>query len=144
MSYRFPIITILLVSLTCSLGWAQMAPLQNHPDSSDWQDLLAEDLSNCQFREGTWAMEAGALTRRGGDYLWTNDRYGDFILDLEYKVGEGANSGVFVRTGSHNDCPSLDGITPPLVTYGNGSVRESSPGQGVVAHLDGLAHQGID
>ena len=100
MNYRLTIITILLVGLTCSLGWAQMMPLQNHPDSSAWQDLLAEDLSNCRFRAGTWATEDGVLTRMGGDYLWTSDRYGDFILDLEYKVGEGANSGVFVRTGS--------------------------------------------
>ncbi|MCP4712170.1 MAG: DUF1080 domain-containing protein, partial [Planctomycetes bacterium] len=103
MNYRSTILSILLVSLTCSFGWAQMIPLQNHPDSSDWQDLLAEDLSNSRFREGSWAMESGVLTRKGGDYLWTNDRYGDFILDLEYKVGEGANSGVFIRTGSIRD-----------------------------------------
>ena len=32
------------------------------------------------------------------DYLWTEERYGDFILDLEFKVIEGTNSGVFFRT----------------------------------------------
>ncbi len=32
------------------------------------------------------------------DYLWTEDVYGDFILDLDFKVVEGTNSGVFFRT----------------------------------------------
>ena len=37
------------------------------------------------------------------DYLWTEERYGDFILDLEFKVVEGANSGVFFRTADLQD-----------------------------------------
>ncbi len=32
------------------------------------------------------------------DYLWTEDVYGDFILDLDFNVVEGTNSGVFFRT----------------------------------------------
>ena len=88
------------MGLSYSVGTAQLIPLANHPDTQGWQDLLAEDLSNCQFREGTWVLEDGVLSRKGGDYIWTKGRYGDFILDLEYKVGAGANSGVFIRTGS--------------------------------------------
>ncbi|MBN2210037.1 MAG: DUF1080 domain-containing protein, partial [Sedimentisphaerales bacterium] len=33
---------------------------------------------------------------RGGD-IWTKQQYGDFILDMEFKVAENANSGIFLR-----------------------------------------------
>ena len=35
------------------------------------------------------------------DYLWTKEQYGDFVLELEFKVPERANSGVFYRTEIH-------------------------------------------
>jgi len=34
---------------------------------------------------------------RFGAYLWAEKQYGDFILDLEFKLPKGGNSGVFVR-----------------------------------------------
>ena len=37
------------------------------------------------------------------DYLWTEESYGDFILDLDFKVIEGTNSGVFFRTSDITD-----------------------------------------
>jgi hypothetical protein len=42
----------------------------------------------------------GVLSRNGGGYIWTKDRYGDFILDLEFKLSPKANSGVFIRAGN--------------------------------------------
>ena len=66
---------------------------------SGWGDLLAKDLSNCH-NSRSWAMVDGELARKGGGDLWTKQRYGDFILDLEFKVDKGGNSGVFIRTGS--------------------------------------------
>ena len=33
------------------------------------------------------------------DTLWTKDSYGNFILDLEFKVAKESNSGVFLRAG---------------------------------------------
>lgn len=71
--------------------------------SSGWRDLLTEDLSNCIFNEGSWTMEEGILAWKGGGYIWTKERYGDFILDLEYMVSEGANSGIFFRTDDLKD-----------------------------------------
>ena len=64
-----------------------------------WQDLLAPDLSNTTFKPGSWTMEDGVLSRVGGGNIWTKERYGDFILDLEFKLAENTNSGVFIRTG---------------------------------------------
>ncbi len=65
---------------------------------SGWKGFIEPDLSNCSFKEGSWTMEESVLTWHGGSYIWTKDRYGDFILDMEYMVSKGANSGVFFRT----------------------------------------------
>lgn len=69
-----------------------------NPAGSGWKDLLADDLSNCTFNEGGWSYEEGVLSRNGKGDIWTKDKYGDFILDLEFKVDPETNSGVFIRT----------------------------------------------
>jgi len=72
-----------------------------HP--ARWQPLLADDLSNATFKPGSWRNVQGVLERLGGGDLWTRDKYGDFILDLEFQVTPGANSGVFIRCGELAD-----------------------------------------
>lgn len=49
-----------------------------------------------------WVVEDATLVRkdRGGD-IWTKDRFGDFILDMEFQT-EG-NSGIFIRTDNPRD-----------------------------------------
>ncbi len=42
-------------------------------------------------------------------YLWTQEQYGDFVLDLEVKTTPGTNSGIFVRTSNLED-PVQTGI----------------------------------
>ena len=66
-------------------------PLFNGTDLTGW--LTSDDK---EVTKG-WVVKDGAMAREaaGGD-VWTKDRYGDFVLDLEFKT-EG-NSGVFVRT----------------------------------------------
>ena len=44
-----------------------------------------------------------------GEYLWTKEQYGDFILELEFKVPEKANSGIFLRTSDLQD-PVYSGL----------------------------------
>lgn len=59
---------------------------------------------------GNWIVEEGGvvtLKPRPGEegwqrydaYLATERRYKDFVLDLEFKINEGGNSGVFLRIG---------------------------------------------
>lgn len=79
----------------CVTYFNNVAGNLNYPG---WENLMKNDLSNCTLKPGSWSMEDNVLTRHGGGYIWTKERYGDFILDLEYKVSEGANSGVFFRT----------------------------------------------
>ncbi len=74
-----------------------------------WETLFnGEDLSGwLTGPNNKFVVENGELTVKRDnpdgqehnlDYLWTEDRYGDFILDLEFKVVDGTNSGVFFRT----------------------------------------------
>jgi hypothetical protein len=41
--------------------------------------------------------------KRFDDYLWSKKQYGDFALELEYKIPEDGNSGVFVRVREKDD-----------------------------------------
>lgn len=69
-----------------------------HPDTAGWQDLFAADLSNALAAEH-WTLEQGILVAKDHDTLWTKESYGNFILDLEFKVAKESNSGVFLRSG---------------------------------------------
>ena len=70
-----------------------------HPDTTGWKDLIAPDLSNVQMPKDSWEMKDGVLVAKTHDTLWTQASYGNFILDLEFKVDKESNSGVFLRAG---------------------------------------------
>jgi len=76
-----------------------LVPLLNGKDLSGWNTT------------GNWIVEEGgvvALHPRPGEHGWTRydaylttaRKYKDFILDLEFKIGKGGNSGVFLRVGN--------------------------------------------
>ncbi len=85
--------------LLCSYLYGQAAPKVGHPDTKGWKDLFAPDLSNAVMGPGSWAMEQGVMSAKDHGTVWTKESYGNFILDLEFKVSKGANSGVFLRAG---------------------------------------------
>lgn len=86
-----------------------------HPEidtDKGWECLFCgKDLSKwtCRDTKGrptgkpNWVVEDGVIVRKGGGYLWSNEKYGDFILDLEFNVAPGTNSGVIFR---HNADPN--------------------------------------
>ena len=86
---------LLAVSL---LLFASSLPAADHPDTTGWKDLFTADFSNAVGGEH-WKVEDGLLVAKDHDTLWTKDAYGDFILDLEFKVAKESNSGVFLRSG---------------------------------------------
>jgi len=57
--------------------------------------------------KGNWFVKDGILRleprpgergwQRYDAYLWADKQYGDFVLDLEFKIKKGGNSGAFVR-----------------------------------------------
>ena len=76
---------------------ASSAPAAGHPDTTGRKDLIAPDFSNV-VDPGHWTCENGVFVAKDHDALWTKDSYGNFILDLEFKVAKESNSGVFLRS----------------------------------------------
>ena len=67
------------------------------------KDVFQKDLSNAVMEASAWAFDADGVlapTPKGHGDIWTKERYGNFILELDFKVPEKGNSGVFIRTGS--------------------------------------------
>ena len=82
--------------------------------------------------DNAWIVKDNVLTVRRDmdgrehnyDYLWTRDTYGDFILDLEFKVIKGTNSGIFFRTSDLKD-PVYTGIEVQVCnSYGRDRVNK--------------------
>jgi hypothetical protein len=59
---------------------------------------------------GSWVAKDGVLTHTQGDsWLASNKTYTDFILRLEYRTGEGSDSGIFLRS-TPDGYPSFTGM----------------------------------
>ena len=85
----------------------EAAGTKGHPDSSQWENLFAPDLSDAVFPEGIWSIEKGELTASKDECIWSKKQYENFIIDLEFKNGPAANSGVvFYCTDVKNWVPN--------------------------------------
>ncbi len=75
-----------------------------------WQPLFnGKDLSGWRCKPESWKVESGELSCVGGSYIWTEEQFGDFMLELEFKIPPKGNSGVFFRTADPRD-PVQTGI----------------------------------
>jgi hypothetical protein len=103
------------LALVMGLGMVAMLhaddafPLKEHPDSSKWKNLFSPDLSDAVYPKGIWYLENGLLTASEDKCIWTKDQYEDCIIDLEFKNGPAANSGVFVH------CSNMQEFVPNSV-----------------------------
>ncbi len=84
--------------LACGVAWPQAGKVVP-PDTKTWKNLFEPDLSNAVVTPGGWVIEQGVLTAKDHSTIWTKESYGDFILDMEFKVSKDANSGVFLHAG---------------------------------------------
>lgn len=75
---------------------------------SGWKPLLKDDLSNAVFEKDSWAYQDGVLELKGGGDIWTQAAHGDFVLDFEFNVEKGTNSGVFLRAGDREWTPWVE------------------------------------
>ncbi len=102
------------------------AEAQAHRGTPGWRSLFhGSSLQQWQVKPGTWEVEEGAAVCRGGAYLWSDQQYEDFILELEFKIPEKGNSGIFFRTADLND-PVQTGIELQVYdTYGQEPTRNS-------------------
>ncbi|MEI6178561.1 MAG: DUF1080 domain-containing protein [Verrucomicrobiota bacterium] len=74
--------------------------------AGEWTVLFnGKDLTgwtNAAGGESKWAIEDGVMTgKKGCGDIWTKERFGDFVLEVEFKTT--GNSGVFIRTDNPKD-----------------------------------------
>ena len=92
-------LTVLTFSLMLAIasGFAQVTlPLTGHPDTKGWADLFKEDLSDAEYKANVWTSQQGVFTADEDQIIFSKVEYENFILDLEFNVEPGANSGVVV------------------------------------------------
>ncbi len=118
-------------------GRNPLPPRESYPGNVMWEKPRAALMPGWR-PAAHWAMEDGVLTLKNrtdrqehnDNYLWTEREYGDFVLDLDFKVQPGTNSGVFVRTSDVMD-PVQTGIEIQV-----GSVAPGRPmGKGSVGGI---------
>lgn len=69
----------------------------------------------------------------GGSYLWTRKAFGDFVLEMEYKVSPGCNSGVFFRSDPDNpvqggfEIQIFDSHGQQPTTHNTGALYDAAP-----------------
>ena len=91
----FCLVAVLMPVLT-GCNTAEKLSVDKHPDSSDWTPLFAADLSDASYPQGVWTVSDGVITASKDVAIWTKKDYDNFVLDLEFKTGPNANSGVIV------------------------------------------------
>lgn len=88
-------LTALVLSASACLAEDGFVNLFNGKDLEGWFVEPANP--------AVWTVKKGELARSPqSSYLWTKETYGDFIIELEFKVTPGCNSGLFFRTDPKN------------------------------------------
>lgn len=79
----------------------------------------------------TWRVEEGVLHCTGGrDGGWwgSKDEYTDFVIEFEFKLPPGGNSGVYLRTPAKGH-PSFDGMEVQILDDYDPQYKDILPGQ---------------
>jgi hypothetical protein len=81
----------------------EFQPLFNGKDLTGW---VVEQRDGYKDKDGqvlpSWTVEQGILTCRGrrfGFLRYKEQKFSDFVLQVEYRMSPGANSGIGIRTG---------------------------------------------
>ena len=116
-----------LVGCSTTGGRPEAKSLFNGRDLSGWVAMYG----------GDWSVEDGMLVgrngrdwstnpERSGSWLRTGKQYSDFILELDYAINEGGNSGVFIRSALEKN-PAFTGHEMQILAdYGRPPTKGSS------------------
>lgn len=112
----------LLLAGVAALGCARTAPIPATTSPNPQWEVLFDGSGLDRWRgfrradvPASWRVEEGALAFRPVDDagqrgdLVTRDTYGDFELELEWRVSEGGNSGIIFRVGEDQRSTWLTG-----------------------------------
>ena len=140
--------TVVLSLAAIFIAGIASAAEPNGPDSADWKPLfdgnsldgweVLEGQGNFFVKDGQIVGETAAGVKNS--YLCTTESYDDFILELEFKVPERANSGVFLRTSDLKD-PVYTGLE---LQVSNSFGRERLTRGGTVGALYDLKAPTVD
>jgi len=126
MTCRF-VLTAAVLSLVLPLAAGPLLAADEKPDDVDkpaakkegFKPLFNGKNLDGWTTTGNWFVEDGILRleprpgekgwQRYDAYLWADKKYGDFILDLEFRIQKGGNSGAFIRVGDLKE-PVAKGI----------------------------------
>lgn len=88
----------------------------------------------------SWKPEKDAIVcvNDNGNYLRTEREYGNFTLSLDYKMAQGGNSGIGIRT-ARNGWPSGDGMELQLLDEPSGSPITRHSTMAIYGNLEPLA-----
>ena len=76
---------------------------ENGPKGDKGAQVLFDGSNLDAFMPSKWVIQDETLARtKKAGYIWTKETYGDFVLNLEFKVSKKCNSGVFFRTDPKN------------------------------------------
>jgi Domain of Unknown Function (DUF1080) len=94
-----------------------------------WVVRAWDEVSKPAEQAAKWRVEKGILhgSEPRGTWLLSEQEYGDFILEFEWKLGERGNSGTALRAPFHGD-PAFDGMELQMVDpryYGDAKMPAS-------------------
>jgi len=117
---------VLVAALACALPAVA--------GEGEWQVLFdGKSLDAWTCKPDGWAIDdEGALAwKKGCGYIWSKEKFGNFVLDLEFKVSKGCNSGIFFRTDPRNavqggiECQVLDSHGKPPGKHSCGAIYDA-------------------
>ena len=119
-SHRITVIAGLLIAFSGCGGGSDQAsktetanaaqPAASTASEAEWVVLSDNPDAWIMANPGAWAFENSSMSKDdGGGDIWTTERYGDFVLECDFKINEGGNSGIFFRTDDVKD-PVQTGI----------------------------------
>ena len=130
---KFSLPLVLLMSLgagcCCTSGNKHQAKLLfNGRDIAGWVGMYG----------GEWTVEDGVLVGRNGkdwstnpeksgSWLRTEKQYSDFILELDYAINQGGNSGIFIRSGLEKN-PAFTGHEMQIIADSGNPPTKGSAG----------------
>jgi HEAT repeat protein len=119
------------------------AELEAPVDAGEWESLFdGHSLQGWQIVNAgpeAWSAADGVLTAEtgGGGWLALDREYGDYVLEFEFNLPPGGNSGVFLRPPLEGN-PAFTGIEVQLLDDAAEIYRNLRPGQ-YCASVYGLA-----
>jgi hypothetical protein len=89
-----------------------------------------KNLTGWTCKPNGWHVdEEGAIAwKKGSGYLWSEKKFQNFILDLDFKVDKGTNSGVFIRTANTRNCVQTGMEVQVLDSFGKKNVGKHDVG----------------